>query len=201
VRSRLAEGAHGAPRLGLRAVSKEGWKVVEQCGTPRFYFDWVAARKKMSGDSARRPTRRRSTYGGPEQAIELIREEGLQTVFARHRILGRACKEGVKALGLELFGPTTRGQLGHGRQGALGWTAAKIGKIARDKYGVWLAGGQGQAQGPESSASATAATSAPRTSSSVSRPSRWCSPSSATTSKWGARSRRRASVRQERGLL
>ena len=84
------------------------------------------------------------------KALEMIREEGLQTVFERHRVLGRACKEGVKALGLELFGPddpeansVTAVKVPEGVDGG------KIGKLARDKYGVWLAGGQGQPQGQD----------------------------------------------------
>jgi aspartate aminotransferase-like enzyme len=137
------------PGLAYVAVSEKAWKVVEQCGTPRFYFDWVAARKKMSGDSAQTPyTPAVSLMVAQNRAIELIREEGLQTVFVRHRMLGRACKEGVKALGLELFGPddpeansVTAVKVPAGVDGG------KIGKLARDKYGVWLAGGQGQLKG------------------------------------------------------
>jgi serine---pyruvate transaminase len=81
-------------------------------------------------------------------AIRLIREEGLETVFARHRVLGRACKAGVLALGLELFGPddpeansVTAVKVPDGVDGG------KIGKVARDRFGVWLAGGQGQLKG------------------------------------------------------
>ena len=69
-------------------------------------------------------------------------------MFARHRILGRACKEGVKALGLELFGPedpeansVTAVKVPAGVDGT------KIGKLARDRFGVWLAGGQGKLTG------------------------------------------------------
>jgi serine---pyruvate transaminase len=137
------------PGLAYVAVSEKAWKVVEQCGTPRFYFDWVAARKKMSGDSAQTPyTPAVNLMVAQNRAIELIREEGLQTVFARHRMLGRACKEGIKALGLELFGPddpeansVTAVKVPAGVDGG------KIGKLARDKYGVWLAGGQGKLKG------------------------------------------------------
>jgi len=137
------------PGLAYVAVSEKAWKVVEQCGTPRFYFDWVAARKKMSGDSAQTPyTPAVNLMVAQNRAIELIREEGLQTVFERHRMLGRACKEGIKALGLELFGPddpeansVTAVKVPAGVDGG------KIGKLARDKYGVWLAGGQGKLKG------------------------------------------------------
>jgi len=43
------------PGLAYVAVSEKAWKVVEGVKTARFYFDWVAARKKMSGDSAQTP--------------------------------------------------------------------------------------------------------------------------------------------------
>jgi len=137
------------PGLAYVAVSEKAWKVVEAVQTPRFYFDWVAARKKMSGDSAQTPyTPAVSLMVAQNAAVALIREEGLQNVFERHRILGRACKAGVKALGLELFGPddpeansVTAVKVPEGVDGK------RIGKLARDGFGVWLAGGQGKLAG------------------------------------------------------
>jgi aspartate aminotransferase-like enzyme len=137
------------PGLAYVAVSEKAWKVVEAVKTPRFYFDWVACRKKMYGDAPQTPyTPAVSLIVAQNKAIQLIRDEGLQTVFERHRVLGRACKDGVKALGLELFGPddpeansVTAVKVPEGVDGG------KIGKLARDKYGVWLAGGQGQLKG------------------------------------------------------
>ena len=137
------------PGLAYVAVSEKAWKVVEACTTPRFYFDWVAARKKMTGEAAQTPyTPAVSLLVTQNAAIRLIREEGLENVFARHRVLGRACKAGVKAMGLELFGPddpeansVTAVKVPAGVDGG------KIGKLARDRYDVWLAGGQGQLKG------------------------------------------------------
>lgn len=137
------------PGLAYVAVSEKAWQVVEKVTTPRFYFDWVAARKKMSGDSAQTPyTPAVSLMVAQNAAIALIREEGLEAVFERHRILGRACKAGVRALGLELFGPddpeansVTAVKVPEGVDGK------KIGKLARDRFGVWLAGGQGKLTG------------------------------------------------------
>lgn len=137
------------PGLAYVSVSEKAWQLVDQCQTPRFYFDWVTARKKMTGDAAQTPyTPAVSLMVAQNAAIELIRQEGLENVFERHRVLGRACREGVKALGLELFGPedpeansVTAVKVPEGVDGA------KIGKIARDKWGVWLAGGQGVVKG------------------------------------------------------
>jgi aspartate aminotransferase-like enzyme len=137
------------PGLAYVAVSPKAWKVVEQCTAPRFYFDYVTYRDKMSGDAAQTPyTPAVSLMVAQNAAIELIREEGLENVFERHRVLSRAAKAGVKALGLELFGPddpeansVTAVKVPEGVDGT------KIGKLARDKWGVWLAGGQGKLKG------------------------------------------------------
>jgi len=135
------------PGLAAVAVSDKAWKVVEACTNPRFYFDWVSARDKAAGGQT--PfTPAVSLFVMLNKAIEMIREEGLQNVFQRHRVLGAACKAGVQALGLELFGPddpeansVTAVKVPEGVDGG------KIGKIARDRYGVWLAGGQGALKG------------------------------------------------------
>jgi aspartate aminotransferase-like enzyme len=135
------------PGLAAVAVSDKAWKVVEACTNPRFYFDWVSARDKAAGGQT--PfTPAVSLFVMLNKAIDMIREEGLQNVFQRHRVLAAACKAGVQALGLELFGPddpeansVTAVKVPEGIDGG------KIGKIARDKYGVWLAGGQGALKG------------------------------------------------------
>jgi aspartate aminotransferase-like enzyme len=137
------------PGLAYVAVSEKAWKVVEACTTPRFYFDYTTYRKKMTGDSAQTPyTPAVSLMVAQNRAIELIREEGLESVFERHRWLGKSCKAGVQALGIELFGPddpeansVTACRVPAGVDGG------RITRLARDKYGVWLAGGQGQLKG------------------------------------------------------
>ncbi|MGZ4199846.1 MAG: pyridoxal-phosphate-dependent aminotransferase family protein [Thermoleophilia bacterium] len=137
------------PGLAFVAVSEKAWPVIEANATPRFYFDFISYRKKMGGDAAQTPyTPAVSALVAQNKAIAMIREEGLENVFERHRVLSRAAKEGMKALGLELFGPedpqansVTAVKVPEGVDGA------KIGKLARDKYGVWLAGGQGRLKG------------------------------------------------------
>jgi serine---pyruvate transaminase len=135
------------PGLAMVAVGEKAWKLVEACANPRFYFDWVSARSKAA-DGQTPFTPAVSLFVMLNKAIEMIREEGLQNVFQRHRVLGAGCKAGVKALGLELFGPddpeansVTAVKVPDGVDGG------KIGKLARDKYGVWLAGGQGALKG------------------------------------------------------
>ena len=81
-------------------------------------------------------------------ALGLIEEEGLDEVFERHRILGRASRAAVRALDLELFGPedenanvVTAIKLPEGIDGAA------VPKLMRDRFGVTIAGGQGHLKG------------------------------------------------------
>lgn len=137
------------PGLAFVAISVKAWAVIEANASPRFYFDFVSYRKKMTGDAAQTPyTPAVSALVAQDKAIAMIREEGLENVFERHRVLSRAAKDGMKALGLELFGPedpeansVTAVKVPEGVDGT------KIGKLARDRYGVWLAGGQGPLKG------------------------------------------------------
>jgi aspartate aminotransferase-like enzyme len=135
------------PGLAAVAVSDKAWKVVEVCTNPRFYFDWIAYRSKAA-DGQTPFTPAVSLFVMLNKAIEMIRAEGLQNVFQRHRVLGAGCKAGVKALGLELFGPDDpEANSVTAVKVPVGVDGGKIGKLARDKYGVWLAGGQGQLKG------------------------------------------------------
>ncbi len=135
------------PGLAMVAVSEKAWKVVEACKTPRFYFDWVSARAKAKeGQTAFTPAV--SLFVMLNKAIEMIRDETLANVFERHAVLSRGCKEGVKALGLELFGPDDpQANSVTAVKVPAGVDGGKIGKLARDRYGVWLAGGQGRLKG------------------------------------------------------
>ena len=137
------------PGLAFAAVSEKAWPVIEANATPRFYFDFVSYRKKMTGDAAQTPyTPAVSALVAQNKAIEMIREEGLENVFERHRVLSRAAKEGMKALGLELFGPEDpQANSVTAVRVPEGVDSTKIGKLARDRYGVWLAGGQGPLKG------------------------------------------------------
>ncbi|HEY8769707.1 MAG TPA: hypothetical protein VIM03_04135, partial [Thermoleophilaceae bacterium] len=69
-------------------------------------------------------------------------------VYERHRLLGRATREAVRALDLELLGPdddnanvVTAIKLPEDVDGG------KVPKLMRDQYGITTAGGQGQLKG------------------------------------------------------
>jgi aspartate aminotransferase-like enzyme len=72
----------------------------------------------------------------------LLLEEGLEAVFDRHVRLGRACREGAKAMGLELFSPDEdRSAVVTGILTPEGVDATEMRLALRDRYGVTVAGG------------------------------------------------------------
>jgi serine---pyruvate transaminase len=88
------------PGLALVSVSQRAWGAR---GTlPRFYFDWERTRKAQQiFDAAFTPAV--TLVKGLDVALGLLLERGLDAAFERHVRLGRACREGIKAMGLELF--------------------------------------------------------------------------------------------------
>src|SRR6201991_2640344 len=91
------------PGLAFASVSQKALDYVEQRPGGRYYFDWVkTARSQRKGDSPFTPAV--PLFMGLDVALDLIAEEGLDNVFARHALLARATRAGAAALGLELFG-------------------------------------------------------------------------------------------------
>src|SRR3712207_768434 len=81
-------------------------------------------------------------------ALGRLLEEGLEAAFERHARLGRACREGVKAMGLELFSPDEdRSAVVTAVRMPDGTDAAPFLLDLRDRLGVQLVGGQGELAG------------------------------------------------------
>jgi aspartate aminotransferase-like enzyme len=113
------------------------------------YFDWGATAKGQRKDPPDSPfTPAVTLFMGLDVALGMIAEEGLEQVFDRHRLLGRAARAATRALELDLFGPedenanvVTAIKLPEGIDGA------KVPKLMRDRFGVTIAGGQGKLKG------------------------------------------------------
>ena len=94
------------PGLATVALSARAREAAERSTAPRFYFDWARTRKAQREDPpATAFTPALSLVIALDVALGLLLEEGLDAVFDRHVRLARACRAGVKAMGLELFSP------------------------------------------------------------------------------------------------
>jgi serine---pyruvate transaminase len=112
-----------------------------------YYFDWARNRKAQEKlDAAFTPAV--SLVVALDVALGLLLEDGLEAAFDRHVRLGRACREGAKAMGLELFSPdddssavVTAVKMPDGVE------AGEVVLSLRDRFGITLAGGQGPIKG------------------------------------------------------
>jgi len=137
------------PGLGFASPNERALARAAESASPRYYFDWNRTAKGQRKDPPDSPfTPAVSLFMALDVALDMIQSEGLEHVFERHRILGRAARQAVKGLDLELFGPedensnvVTAIKLPEGIDGA------KVPKLMRDKYGITIAGGQNQLKG------------------------------------------------------
>jgi aspartate aminotransferase-like enzyme len=135
------------PGLMTVSVSDEAWKAREGAAAPRFYLDWERTRvAQESLDAAFTPAV--SIVMGLNVALGMILERGLDAAFDEHVRLGRACREGVKAMGLELFSPdddssavVTTVRVPESINGS------QLLLDLRDRFGITLAPGQGPLKG------------------------------------------------------
>ena len=115
---------------------------------PSFYFDWERTRNAQAKlDAAFTPAV--SLVVALDVALGLLLEEGLEAAFERHIRLGRACRAGVKAMGLELFSPDEDRSRRRdcGPRCRTGWTRPTSSRALRDRHGITIAGGQGELKG------------------------------------------------------
>jgi aspartate aminotransferase-like enzyme len=156
------------PGLAFLSVSEWAWRQIERVPSQSFYFDLRRYRKELHSDSSPSPQPSPKGRGsGPEQpadvpdtpftpahtllaalaeSLKLIRAQGIETIWQRGRLLSRATRAGVEAMGLGVFA----------RRPAEGLTAvrfpqgidgARFLRRLEERFGVKLAGGQGPLKG------------------------------------------------------
>jgi len=81
------------------------------------------------------------------EAFKIIKQDGLENIFLRHRKMADATRAAMKALGLAIFAPTASSDVVTAVCVPVGLDGEKLVKTMRDSYGVTIAGGQGKLKG------------------------------------------------------
>ena len=90
------------PGLGFNAISEKALTASAAARMPRTYWDWTAMiRNNASGFFTTTPGT--NLLYGLREAIQMMMEEGLPNVFARHQRFGEATRRAVAGWGLELL--------------------------------------------------------------------------------------------------
>jgi aspartate aminotransferase-like enzyme len=143
------KGWMAPPGLAMIAVSRAAYAAAENATAPRFYFDF-ARQKGFIDQGTTYTTPPLSVMYALAEGLAMMREEGLENVFERHRRVADMIRAGVSAIGLRLFAPeghrsntvTAVHSPAPDADALKAWQ-----KTLRTTYGLVIAGGQGELTG------------------------------------------------------
>lgn len=134
-----------APGVTMVSVSEKAWKAIDKSATPSYFFDLRRARKIYEEKRLTPYTSPTTTLYGLQEALQIIKEEGLENVLARYQLITKALRAGIKAIGLE---PFVRDEKASRTVTAIkvpaGIDSAAIRNAMSKKYHVYIAGGLGE---------------------------------------------------------
>ena len=104
----LAEGLHAADRAGHRRVSQKALAAHKSAKCPRCFFDF-ADMIRTNEDGFFPYTPATTMLRGLRASVDMLLDEGLDNVFARHRRLAEAARRAVAAWGLKLCAKAPNG--------------------------------------------------------------------------------------------
>jgi aspartate aminotransferase-like enzyme len=143
------KGWMAPPGLAMISVSPDAYSASAQARCPRWYFDF-AREKKFQDKQQTYTTPPVSVMYAVQEGLAIMREEGLEKVWARHARVAEMTRAGLTAIGLELFAPDGYRSNTVTAVHAPVSTADELKSLLahlRTQYGLVLAGGQGQLQG------------------------------------------------------
>jgi aspartate aminotransferase-like enzyme len=90
------------PGLAFLTASKAAWAVHEKCLFPSFYFDW-SAHKKAALEDTTPWTPAVNLIFALQEALRMMKKEGLENIYSRHKKLALGLRKACRALNLKLF--------------------------------------------------------------------------------------------------
>ena len=135
------------PGVAFVSVSPAALEAASRATAHRYVMDWERTRKAQAKlDAPFTPAI--PIVRALDVALGLLLDEGLEAAFDRHARLGRACREGAKAMGLELFSPDEeRSAVVTAIRAPDGVDATEVVEQLRDRFGITIANGQGELKG------------------------------------------------------
>jgi aspartate aminotransferase-like enzyme len=133
------------PGVAFASVSEAAYAA--RSSSPRFYFDWERVRAAQAKlDAVYTPAV--SVITALDVALGILLDEGLDATFERHIRLGRACRAGAKAMGLELFSPDEdSAAVVTAIRAPEGIDGTDVVKALLHDHGITIANGQGPLKG------------------------------------------------------
>jgi aspartate aminotransferase-like enzyme len=137
------------PGIAAVTFSDEAWDVVDKTDNQTYYLNMKKYRKSGSATPPETPyTPAVSLIYAMQEALRVIMEEGLEERVIRHKLAAEATRNGVTALGLELF---AQKEVASNTVTSIrmpeGITDKELRGTMRERYRIELAGGQDHLKG------------------------------------------------------
>lgn len=136
------------PGISFNAVSPKAIQVAKTARLPRSFWDWEEIiAMNQTGYWPYTPST--NLLYGLSEALDMILEEGLDNVFARHQRLAEACRRAVRAWGLEIqcADPSVYSPVLTGVMMPDGIDADAVRRIIYDRFNMSLGAALGKMKG------------------------------------------------------
>lgn len=134
------------PGLALLSISEKAWSVIEK-STNTFYFN-LKAYKKYEKEGQTPYTPAIPLYFALDEALNIIKEEGLENCINRHITCAKAIYNAIESMGLTLFAEEKfRSNTVIAVKYPPKLSDSTFRELLRKKYNVVIAGGQGKLKG------------------------------------------------------
>ncbi len=134
------------PGLSFIAMSQKAWEAAEKSNLPKFYLNLKSYKKSLQSNS--NPyTPAVNLVFALDEALKMMREEGLNNIFKRHNKHKLAMSNAVKALNLKLFADEKYLSPSITAIKTEGMDAEEFRKTIKNNFDILLAGGQDHLKG------------------------------------------------------
>ena len=134
------------PGLSFIAMSQKAWEAAEKSNLPKFYLNLKSYKKSLLSNS--NPyTPAVNLVFALDEALKMMREEGLDNIFLRHNKHKLAMSNAAKALNLKLFANEKYLSPSITAIETKEIDAEEFRKIIKNKFDILLAGGQDHLKG------------------------------------------------------
>jgi len=132
------------PGLALISVNERAWSAIEAMRQRRYYFD-LRAYREFQKEYETPFTPVLPLFYALDEALQMIKQEGLESVFRRHRICAEAIYSAVEAIGLQPFPSREfRSRTVVGIKNPPGIRDKDLRDLLLKKYNVVVGGGMGK---------------------------------------------------------
>jgi len=134
------------PGLGFVAVSPKAWEAYKTAKLPKYYLD-LGKYRKATAKNTTPFTPPVNLMVALHATLGMMKEEGLESIFARHQRLMTATREAIKGLNLPLFAADSCASPAITAVAPERVESEQIRAILKKKFDIALAGGQDHLKG------------------------------------------------------